>query len=172
VTADLQMPSTLALNIRPARPQELSELSSLASQPPAWVRYVLRLQTRQEIAVFVAESEGQLAGFIVVRVTGQGVPKDGSRFSRALSRLLYVRDPGSQMILQPTRLGVIDYIYVAPVLRRQSIGGGLARRGIKWLDSQSVDDIRVTMHPDDENGRRFFEELSFEPLHYLVSRKL
>jgi GNAT superfamily N-acetyltransferase len=123
--------------------------------------------------VLVAERNDRLAGFAIVHIVQRGRGSlRRSRFKRLASRLMPRADPEPESLVMPVHLGLVQDLYVVPSQRRQGVAAALLEGCEHWLFYRGVGEIQVSVNLHDQAGHSFFESQRFEPLRFLIERKL
>ncbi len=150
--------------IRRARPEDYEGLCALMQevndlhcqhqpqifQTPAgaiWEKETVlnRLQNDQ-VAVFVAEAEGRLAGFVYVLVReSQPIP-----------------------VLAPRRYAVVDSLSVSAAARRRGVGRRLMEAAHAWAEAQGVASVELSVYEFNESAQALYHDLGYTT----VSRKM
>jgi ribosomal protein S18 acetylase RimI-like enzyme len=101
-------------------------------------------------AVFIAEIDGEAAGFINV----------------------VLRDAPPLEILVPRRFAVIDSIGVNRSFRRLGAGQALMQRAEQWASEKGAVDIELTVYEFNRSAITFYEQLGYTPLSRKLSKPL
>ena len=88
---------------------------------------------------FVAESAGQLAGYLWIR--------------------LHEAPPIHLFI--PRRYAEIDTLVVSAPFRRRGIGQALVRRAHRWAAEQGADQVQLVVYEFNQEAIRFYERLGY-----------
>jgi len=122
-----------------------------ADAPASYASHVRMLMKNRLARVYVAESDGTVAGFITAEVA---------------------RRPPVYPVGQ---YGFIADMFVDPAYRRRGIGRALFEQTAKWLRSCGVTSIELLAAERNAEGAAFWRAMGFEPylqmLRYDVSRE-
>lgn len=91
-------------------------------------------------ACFVADSDGEIAGLVEVRITDR---------------------PGSHSMLCPRVMATVD-IVVAPDHRRRGVGSALMQHAEVWARDQGADYLMLDMLRANESALAFYRTLGYE----------
>jgi len=112
-------------------------------KPPGPVRdreYILGLLADDDVGLFVAEIEGQVAGFV-----------------HAL-----VRDTPPWPVLVPRRRAFIDSLAVGQQFRRRGIGRALMNQAHKWAMAKGAVDVELNVFEFNQPALTFYRALGYE----------
>jgi ribosomal protein S18 acetylase RimI-like enzyme len=137
---------------------EINELHRLAlpgifQQPAGRIiqrDYFLSVLKDEQAAVFFAECEGQVAGFIYV----------------------LIREASAYPLLVPRQYGVVDTLTVRPAFQRTGVGRALMRQAEEWIASQGVNTIELTVYEFNRGAQAFYEGLGYATYSRKMSKKL
>lgn len=115
-------------------PDSLLDSLSPALRLPRWQE---RLASQSQ-HVWVAELDGQIAGWLVV-----GPQRDGD--------------------LDPQRVGEIYAVYVDPSAWRRGCGAALVAHALADLYAQGFDEVTLWVLRTNQRARRFYEAQGFQP---------
>ena len=101
-------------------------------------------------AVFIAEVDGQAAGFIDV----------------------VLREAPLLEILMPRLFGVVDSIGVNAGFRRQGIGEALMQCAARWAAEKGATSLELTVYEFNQSAIAFYERLGYTPLSRKLSKSL
>jgi ribosomal protein S18 acetylase RimI-like enzyme len=132
-----------------------------------WRRFAQAKLENLHERVLVAEGDGQLMGYIDVRV----IYASRYRFLRSIARRLLLRDI-APIIAQPGDIGRIEDCYVEPQVRRQGIGSALVKDGLSWLQAQKVRRIELAVTAANGDGMAFWKRHGFSPFRLLMSKRM
>ncbi len=132
-----------------------------------WTAYVRDKLGRRNQKVFVAESEGQLLGFIYARITGYTPPQPPKSL---LKRLLRRSRPRPGLPLKPFSFGVLDQVFVTPPHRRQRLAIALASEAMRWLEKRDIQRIEIGIYTDNLASQALYGELGFETYRVLMQK--
>ncbi len=138
-----------------------------------WAAYVAARLRRRNAAIFVAEDEGRLVGYVDVRIAHQGAA--GRRGLLAAARRLIGRWRGeAPAILAPRRYGFIEDLYVHPGLRGRAVWVGmrLLNAGIHWCRQHQLSHVEGAIAMSNESARALADRLGFVAAWVLVRREL
>jgi len=119
------------------------ELPHLFQRPPGPIRdraYILELIGDENVGFFVAEAQGQLAGFVTA----------------------IVRDATPIPILTPRRFALVDNLAVRKVQRRAGIGRALMLQVHNWARDRGATSIELTVYEFNEIAHSFYQSLDYE----------
>jgi ribosomal protein S18 acetylase RimI-like enzyme len=154
--------------IREARAQDYEQLCMLTEKvdalhrerlphtfqkPPGPIRdrdYISYLIDSEDVGLFVAELEGQLAGFV---------------------QIMLARSPDIPICV-PRRYAVIDNLVVKSEFRRSGIGRALMDRASEWAATRGASSIELTVYNFNETALEFYRHLGYEMLRHTMSKKL
>ena len=91
--------------------------------------------THQRVACFVADTGGELQGFVVAELAGG---------------------------LLPGAVGTVEELYVAPPARRRGTGRALALHAAAWLHEQGAGVVRAEVAEDEPDALAFAERLGWQ----------
>ena len=178
------------IEVRPAKKTDTSQLSVLMRQQIElqqgydrllqlvsnvdWDEYVSAKLDAPASTILVAEKDGNLVGYIDIRIAQQGVLAATSRF-KAIARVVlrfWRRYP--TLILQPRRYGFIDDVYVADSLRNRPVGVGvrLIKSSFDWFEQQQVSHIEGACAMQNQLIQSLLPKFGFEPISVLVRKRL
>jgi ribosomal protein S18 acetylase RimI-like enzyme len=112
-------------------------------KPPGPVRdkeYILSLLADDNIGLFVAEVEGQVAGFVHV----------------------LVRDTPPWPVLVPRRRAFIDSLAVGQEFRRHGIGRALMDQAHAWAITKGAADVELNVYEFNQPALAFYQALGYE----------
>jgi ribosomal protein S18 acetylase RimI-like enzyme len=112
--------------------------------------YILGLLTDKDHGLFVAEVEGQMAGFVHVTVW----------------------DTPPIPILVPRRLVFVDNLVVSRDFRRLGIGRALMQKAQRWAIDQGATEIELNVFEFNEPAIAFYRSLGYETLRRRMGRRL
>ncbi len=139
-----------------------------------WAAYISQRLKRPNGVILVAELNGELVGFVDLRIAGKGRPAAASNEGRLRRLLLGWRRKATadqSALVEPSSAGVIDDIYVVPQCRNRGIATDLLRRGVAWLEDRQVSEIEAAIWAGNEASLAFFNKAGFEKARVLVRRK-
>jgi ribosomal protein S18 acetylase RimI-like enzyme len=154
--------------IRPARARDYDDLCNLIDtadalhhrhlphifrkprSPARDVAYIVGLISDPDTALFVAEVEGQLAGFVTV----------------------LVRDASPIPVLVPRRLAIVDNLAVRRDLRRHGIGRALMHKAQRWASARGATAVELNVYEFNEAAIAFYEALGYEKFSRRMSTPL
>ncbi|MDH3686544.1 MAG: GNAT family N-acetyltransferase [Myxococcales bacterium] len=99
-------------------------------------------------ALWVADAERPLVGFVLVRVLE--------------------RPP----LFAETRRGEVEALFVRPEARRAGVGRALAEAGVAWLREQGLGRVCLEVAAANPEGGAFWRALGFEPSMDVLERRL
>lgn len=112
-------------------------------KPPGPVRdkeYILSLLADDNIGLFVAEVEGQVAGLVHV----------------------LVRDTPPWPVLVPRRRAFIDSLAVGQEFRRHGIGRALMDQAHAWAITKGAADVELNVYEFNQPALAFYQALGYE----------
>ena len=122
-------------------------------KPPGPVRdreYILGLLADENVGLFVAEIEGQVAGFV-----------------HAL-----VRDTPPWPVLVPRRRAFIDSLAVGQEFRRRGIGRALMDQAHAWAAAKGAVDVELNVFEFNQPALAFYRTLGYETFTRRMVRNL
>lgn len=153
-------------HIRPAVPSDRGALMPLFSElnqhhaaiQPGYFRVLegvapalQRLEDGDEdMALLVAEREGTLKGFVVVRV----------------------HDTPDNPLLVKRRRAHVEDMLVTAAARRQGIGRALVEAAAQWSRERGASRVLLTVWQDNDDAEAFYRDLGFGPLNRVLEREL
>ena len=158
----------MEITIRPATAQDYDDLCRIIDQVDALHRekvphvfrkpdgpvreraYILGLLADRDHGLFVAEVEGQVAGFVHVTVW----------------------DTPPIPILVPRRLAIVDNLVVSRDHRRLGIGRALMQEAQRWAIEQGAAEIELNVFEFNEPAIAFYRSLGYETLRRRMGRRL
>jgi ribosomal protein S18 acetylase RimI-like enzyme len=158
--------------IRCATQHDIPHLAELIARDADWVESGSTKLKVDDTEIRVAEQDGYLVGFIVMRVIQRGQCVADGRLKRIGNRLRHFPIPRPDSIVQPIRLGFIENVFVTSGLRRQGIGTALVQSCNQWLQRLPVDEMQTAVGSDRVAARDFFGRLGFEPIRVLMKRRI
>jgi ribosomal protein S18 acetylase RimI-like enzyme len=112
-------------------------------KPPGPVRdreYVFGLLADDNVGLFIAEVEGQVAGFVHV----------------------LVRDTPPWPVLVPRRLAFVDSLAVRQEFRRHGIGRALMTQAHTWAIAKGAADVELNVFEFNQAAIAFYQALGYE----------
>jgi len=112
-------------------------------KPPGPVRdkeYILGLLADDNVGLFVAEAEGQVAGFVHI----------------------LVRDTPPWPVLVPRRLAFVDSLAVGQEFQRRGIGRALMDRAHLWAIAKGAVDVELNVFEFNQPALAFYRALGYE----------
>jgi GNAT superfamily N-acetyltransferase len=137
-----------------------------------WTGYVAARLRRSNAGILVAEDDGDLVGYIDIRVVRPGASSTRGRLKAVLRTLADSFGRECPSIISPRQRGVIDDIYVVPALRCQGVGTGLLQASLQWFEQQDVSDIEAAIAVGNGASQNYFGKAGFEPVAVLVRKAL
>ncbi|BBP00132.1 GNAT family N-acetyltransferase [Sulfuriferula nivalis] len=116
------------------------QLFSPASDPQRDDEYWQKSIGNISSTIFVAETSGEIVGFVTVRIV----------------------ITENETILQPMRFARVESICVAMAFRGQGIGRELMSRAEHWAINNDAVDIRLSVWVFNQPALRLYEELGYE----------
>jgi len=151
------MGKDMDITIRPATAKDYDALCAIIDEvdtlhrermphifrrPPGPVRdreYILGLLADDNVGLFVAEVEGQVAGFVHV----------------------LVRDTPPWPILVPRRRALVDSLAVGQEFRRSGIGRALMDRAHAWAAAKGAVDVELNVFEFNQPALAFYQALGY-----------
>jgi GNAT superfamily N-acetyltransferase len=158
----------MGITVREAKADDYDELCQIIDQvdglhrehlpdifcrPPGPVReqaYILDLIADEEVGLFVAEVDGQLAGLVHV----------------------VVRETPPVPILVPRRVAIVDNLVVRGDLRRAGVGRALMDRAHRWARAQGASEAELTVYEFNEPAIAFYMSLGYETSSRRMTKRL
>ncbi len=137
---------------------EINELHRLAMphffrQPAGQIvdqEYFLSILENEQAAVFMAESNRQVAGFIYI----------------------LIRETPANPLLVPRRYGVVDTLIVRPAFQRTGTGRALMQQAEAWAIAQGVDTVELNVYEFNQGAQAFYRRLGYASFSRKMSKKL
>lgn len=137
-----------------------------------WKRYLAsRLKARKR-AILVAEKGESLVGYVEMSIEERGWRIRTPLLGWARFEILPSYGSKADAALLPYRYGMVRRVSVMPEQSKAGIGHDLAQAGLEWLRRRDVDSVLTMIDAGDREGERFFSDLGFKPIQYLVGIKL
>ncbi|MFC1996047.1 GNAT family N-acetyltransferase [Chloroflexota bacterium] len=131
-----------------------------------WQGYISSKINNRDTALFVAQQNDQLTGYLEASCNYRGVNGLRSYFSSLLRKSL----PFGKKYL--TSLGVIEDIFVLPAFRKQAIGQNLVSAGEKWIRSLGLDHVHASIRANNQHSLNFFNAIGFKPVKVALSKRV
>jgi ribosomal protein S18 acetylase RimI-like enzyme len=112
--------------------------------------YLLGLLADEDHGLFVAEIEGQAAGYVHVTA----------------------RDAPPIPILVPRRVAVVDNVVVKEAYRRSGLGRALMGRVEQWAQAKGATEVELNVYEFNEAAIAFYESLGYEVFSRRMGRRL
>ena len=112
--------------------------------------YIRDLIRAPDVGLFVAETAGDLVGFVHV----------------------VLRDTPDISILVPRRYAVIDNLVVKHGSRQQGIGRALMGRAEAWARARGASSMELTVYAFNQAAQRFYRELGYTVLSHKMTKPL
>ena len=93
---------------------------------------------RDDWTTFVAEADGEIVGYVSIE---------------------YAESPP---VFARGDAGHVTEIYVAPNDRGEGLASDLFDRAVEWADEQGCEQLKISVHPDNEPARSVYREWGFE----------
>jgi len=137
---------------------EINELHRLAlpdifQQPPGNIieqEYFLSLLEDGHVAIFVAEIQDQVAGFIYA----------------------LIREAPAYPLLVPRRYAVVDTLVVRPAFQRMGAGRELMNRAEEWATSQGVGEVELNVYEFNQGAQALYNHLGYITYSRKMSKKV
>jgi ribosomal protein S18 acetylase RimI-like enzyme len=151
---------------------DLAHISQHLGRSIHWKGYLATRLRAKRRALLVAEEGEILVGYIELAIVERGwrvrTPLlDWMRFQLLPS---YGSKPDAALL--PFRYGLIRDIFVAPGQRREGLGTKLVQAGLEWLRGRGLDRAQAAIRENNPDGGGFFSALGFEPIQFLVRKRL
>jgi diamine N-acetyltransferase len=130
--------------------QELPHLFRKPEGPVREREYVLEQLADEDVAIFIAEVDGQPAGLVHV----------------------VVQETPPIPILVPRRWAMVDSVVVKERFRRRSIGRALMDVGQRWALSRGATEIELSVFEFNAPARAFYESLGYGTIRRRMGRRL
>lgn len=134
-------------------------------------REILKQMSRPNLCFFVAESDGQIAGYIKVMIVGTRLSMDELGFGRWVIDLIDRAGRGIfNILLRRPRSnieqtgGYIAGLFVSPDVRRSGMGGELVKAAEAWLRDHGVPTCDLHVLSANEEARLFWVARGYRPL--------
>lgn len=139
-----------------------------------WDEYVSAKLDTPASTILVAEKDGDLLGYVDIRIARQGVLPATSRLKAIARVVLRLWRNYPTLILQPRRYGYLEDIFVVDSVRRQPVGVGikLFNSSLEWFKQQGVDHVEGTISTSNELAQRVAKKAGFEPIRVLIRKRL
>ena len=111
---------------------------------------VLNLMNDKAVALWVAEAEGRLLGFVYV----------------------LVKDPLKIPVMAPRRYAVVDSVCVTAEARRQGIGRRLMEHADAWAVAQGATSVELSVYEFNDPALALYRDLGYETLSRKLSKPL
>jgi ribosomal protein S18 acetylase RimI-like enzyme len=168
--------------IRPATSADLPQLSELVRQEVEcqqrlanafelttqvnWVAHTSgRLSRPASLLLVAADNAGNLRGFIDLRIVTRGASTAGWR------GILRPKKP-QVPIVQPSRHGYIEDIYVVPGFRKAGAATQLMEGAVAWLAAQGVAEVEAAIWARNAPSLAFFQARGFDQSRILMRRRI
>lgn len=158
----------MKLEVRKAIPEDIPTLNALfqqvdnyhsdglpdyfqPTQQPARSReYLQGLITDQNVGLFVAQRDRQLAGFVHVEM------RSAPAFAVFVQRIF----------------AVVDNLGVQQEFRRQGVGKALMQAAEGWAQDRGAKTVELNVYTFNEAAMSFYRALGYEPLSYRMSKNI
>jgi ribosomal protein S18 acetylase RimI-like enzyme len=130
--------------------QQHPELFREPDGPPRPREYLLALIADPQAALFVAQVDGQLGGFV--------------------SALLRQAPP--YPILVPRRFAVVDDLVVRADLRRMGLGRALMAQVERWARANGATAVELNVYAFNQGAIDFYEALGYQAVSHKLSKPL
>lgn len=136
-----------------------------------WAAYVAARLRRRNAAIFVAEDESGLVGYIDLRIAHRGATGGLLAAARRLAGRWWGQVPS---VLAPRRYGFIEDLYVHPRLAGRAVWVGirLLNAGLRWCRQHHLSHVEGTIAMSNESARALADRLGFSAAWVLVRREL
>jgi ribosomal protein S18 acetylase RimI-like enzyme len=112
--------------------------------------YFISLLANADLAIFLAEYEGRVTGFVHV----------------------LVREAPTYPLLVPRRFAVIDTLVVSVPFRRSGIGKALMRKAEEWAIGKGAATIDLNVYEFNQGAQAFYRHLGYTTLSRKMSKTL
>lgn len=155
--------------------ETMGELTRWAATETEIRKQLLRPNQR----FFVAETDGEVIGYLKVIVTGQQLTRKELGLARwLLDRLeIFARRVVNVLLRRPRPNvqaigGYIAGVFVRPDVRRAKVGQQLLAAAETWLRAQGITSTELHVLFINEGARAFWEEAGYKPLTLGMRKKL
>jgi GNAT superfamily N-acetyltransferase len=135
-------------------------------------RFIATKLKAKKRVLLVAEKGGILAGHIEISVVERGWRVRTPLLDWIRFQLLPSYGSQADAVLLPYRYGLIRDVFVVPDQRRAGIGGKLVQAGLEWQRQRGAGNLQAAIPAGHSDLERFFSTLGFEPIQYLVDKRL
>ncbi len=133
-----------------------------------WLNYAEKKFKRSNGLIFVAESCGNLVGFIDIRIHNYAA---NNRCRSALHWIRYGLKKRTTLPIKPLQWGVIEECFVVPSLRRRGIGSQLVYGALKWFQSKQINRIELSLIAKNKEGEAFWKKFGFEKFRISLTKE-
>jgi ribosomal protein S18 acetylase RimI-like enzyme len=130
--------------------QKLPHIFRRPDGPVREREYILEQLADEDVVIFIAEVNRQVAGLVHV----------------------VVQDTPPIPILVPRRWAMVDSVVVKERFRRRGIGRVLMDEAQRWALSRGATDIELSVFEFNEPARAFYESLGYETIRRRMGRQL
>ncbi len=142
-------------------------------QAADWHEYIAARLRRPHAAILVAERNGEIVGYIDIRIAQQGVPPRRRGLKAATRRLLNRARKTQPSVLGYRRYGFIEDVYVAPSSRRT--GAGIALKlhesAERWFEQRHAGHVEGTVATSNAEVLELARKLGFRPVRVLIRKE-
>ena len=179
------MATTIAHRIRPASTADADAIGKLyeaqanlhfdlmpfATRNEAldWTAYVSRRLSGSNQAIFVADADATISGFIYVRITG--LSKKPTPRQRLKHWLRPKKRSGDNPIVKEP-VGYIEDCFVLETNRQCGMGAALVKAAMDWFKSQKVSRVALSVQNNNDPALTFWSKLGFETYRQLMHREV
>lgn len=178
------------ITIRPATPSDIPALARLAREqaecqarldaglqidPNAdWNAYVAARLRRSNAAILVADGNGELLGYMDIRIRLQGLDPERSRLKASLRHFLNRLRKTQPSVLGYRRYGFIEDIYVTPRLHKTGAGvfKRLFQHGMEWCGQRGAGEVEGVITASNGTVLDLAQKLGFQCVRVSVRKQL
>lgn len=137
-----------------------------ADESFSWQRHVARKMALPKTRFLVAEIDGQLTGYLELRIVDPGRSKRTGLLRRVRALRDGYRSPSPVRV--PAR-AIIEACFVTERTRRRGVGSALLRAGIDWARAHAVPRVELGVMTGNSRGRAFWAAQGFVAFRELMS---
>lgn len=130
--------------------ESLPDLFQEAAGPARSRDYILGLIADENAALFVAEADGQLVGYVKVLLA----------------------DTPAVPIFVPRRYAIVDNLVVNPEFQRVGIGRALMERAGQWAVARGASAIELSVYEFNQTALAFYRSLGFDTVSRRMTKRL
>jgi GNAT superfamily N-acetyltransferase len=155
--------------------EALGELTPWAASADEMRKQILQPNLR----FFIAERDGEILGYVKAVIYGQELERDEIGLARWLKALIErtARHVANLMLRRPRPNvsltgGYIAGAFVREDARRAKVGRALVAAAEEWFRTQGLTSSDLQVLYANENARRFWEEVGYQPIAMGMRKKL